>query len=369
MIEQVDSPADVAPTTMAALRAIAGAHSGGYADLATASPVDPTPQHLLDVLAHADPAPGYPSTHGTTALRGTVVDWLHRRRGIEGLGPEHVVPTIGSKEFLGLLPFLLDVRAGETVVVPELGYPAYIDGAAAVGATIVAEDDPARWPDGTRLIWINSPRNPDGRVLTITEMAAAVDRARELDAVLVSDECYGVLNQVGDEQIPSVLHRAVNGGSLRGLLMSSSVSKQSNLAGYRVGYAVGDADLIETIITRRRRLGLIMPKPQQELLQAALADDEHLDTQRRRHRRRIARLRPAVEAAGLQIVGPTDGTYIWATGDEDSWATATRLAEHGVLCMPGGIFGSAGNHFVRFAVSISEDRLDQAIERLDALAT
>jgi aspartate/methionine/tyrosine aminotransferase len=182
--------------------------------------------------------------------------------------------------------------------------------------------------------------------------------------VLVSDECYGVLNQVGDERIPSVLHREVNGGSLEGLLMSSSVSKQSNLAGYRVGYAIGDAELVEAIVTRRRRLGLIMPKPQQELLGAALADDAHLDEQRARHRRRIARLRPAVQAAGLRIDGPTDGMYIWATADEDGWRTATRLAERGVLCMPGGIFGRAGDRHVRFAVSITEDRLDQAIARL-----
>ena len=359
---------DERPRTLAELRAVASAHPDGYADLATASPVDPTPQHLLDAITASAPAPGYPSTHGSERLRTAVVDWLRRFRGIEGVGPQHVVPTIGSKEFLGLLPFLLDIRAGDIVVVPELGYPAYIDGAAAVGATIVAEDDPARWPEHTRLIWINTPRNPDGRTLTHADLRIAVDRARAIGAVLVSDECYGVLNEVDGRRIPSVLHAESNGGSFDGILMSSSVSKQSNLAGYRVGYALGDADLIETLITRRRRLGLIMPWPQQALLEAALVDDADVRMQRARHRARIARLRPAVEAAGLQVTGSTDGMYVWATAVEDGWTTATRLAECGVLCMPGGVFGAAGSHHVRFAVSIPDDRLKRAVERLRSLA-
>ena len=356
------------PRTMAHLRTLAAGHVDGYADLATASPVDPTPQHLLRAIAASDPAPGYPSTHGSVRLRTSVVEWLRRYRGIEGLGPQHVVPTIGSKEFLGLLPFLLDIRAGDIVVVPELGYPAYVDGATAVGATIIAEDDPARWPEHTRLIWINPPRNPDGRTLQHADLRRAVDRARELGAVLVSDECYGVLNEVDGQRIPSILHAESNGGSLEGILMSSSVSKQSNLAGYRVGYSVGDPELIEALITRRRRLGLIMPWPQQALLEAALVDDVDVRTQRSRHRERIARLRPAVEAAGLRVTGSTDGMYVWATADEDGWATATRLAARGVLCMPGDVFGAAGRRHVRFAVSIHDDRLEQAVERLRALA-
>ena len=353
---------------MAQLRALAAEHPGGYADLATASPVDPTPQHLLDAIAASPSAPGYPSTHGSVRLRTSVVDWLRGYRGIDGLGPEHVVPTIGSKEFLGLLPFLLNVRAGDIVVVPELGYPAYIDGATAVGATIVAEDDPARWPEHTRLIWINTPRNPDGRTLTHADLRGAVDRARELGAVLVSDECYGVLNEVDGQRIPSVLHAESNGGSLDGILMSSSVSKQSNLAGYRVGYALGDPDLIETLITRRRRLGLIMPWPQQALLEAALHDDADVRAQRERPRARTARLRPAAEAAGLRVTGSTDGMYVWATTDDDGWDTAAKLADAGVLCMPGGVFGAAGANHVRFAVSISDERLEQAVERLQQLA-
>lgn len=356
-----------APAPMSRLRALAAAHPGGYADLATASPVDPPPERLLDALASAPPAPGYPSAHGARTLRETVTAWLRRCRGAGALDPAQVVPTIGSKEFLGLLPFLLGLGPGDTVVVPELAYPAYAAGAAAVGATALPEDDPGRWPASTRLVWLNSPRNPDGKVLSAAELRRAVERARELGAVVVDDECYGVLAADGDTRVPSILLDAANGGSLDRVLMCASVSKQSNLAGYRAGFAAGDPDLVHRIVARRRELGLIVPAPVQHLLGAALADDAHVARQRTLNRDRIARLRPAVEAAGLRVEGSTAGMYLWATGDEDGWATAERLAVAGILCTPGVVFGGAGRRHVRFAVTVEDHWLDRAVERLERL--
>lgn len=354
---------------LAALRALAADRGDRYVDLATASPVDAPPAGPIAALTAAS-APGYPATQGTPQLRREVVDWLRRRRGIEGVGIDNVTPAIGSKEFLGLLPFLIGLGVDDTVVIPELSYPAYAEGAFAVGACVVTADFPAQWPEGTRLIWMNSPRNPDGWTLDRAALRTRVDRARAIGAVLVNDECYGILNEGADgARIPSILDPEVNGGSLEGILVCTSASKQSNLAGYRVGVAVGDAAIIARLVDRRRKLGLIVPRPVQDLLAAVFADDAHVDEQRERYRRRVQRLCPAVEAAGFRVEGSRDGMYVWATRDEDGWASAESMARAGILCAPGEVFGSAGRDHIRFAVSVSDADLVQAVARLYALAS
>src|SRR5918994_1055632 len=122
-----------------------------------------------------------------------IVDWRARRRGVHDLTTDQVLPTVGSKELVALLPLLLGLGPGDVVVHPRAAYPTYEVGARLVGAAALASDDPGEWPEGTRLIWLNSPGNPDGRVLDAAFLRAAVVRARELGAVLASDECYAEL--------------------------------------------------------------------------------------------------------------------------------------------------------------------------------
>jgi aspartate/methionine/tyrosine aminotransferase len=206
----------------------ARAHPDGIVDLSIGSPVDPTPPVVADALTRATDAHAYPQTVGTSALREAIVDWYARRRGVPGLTPQNVLPTIGSKELVALLPLLLDLREGDIVVHPRAAYPTYEVGARLVGATPTPADDPAAWPDGTRLIWLNSPGNPDGRVRDAGFLRAAVSRARALGAVLASDECYAELgwDAPWDAQpIPSVLDPSVTGGDVRGILSVYSLSK------------------------------------------------------------------------------------------------------------------------------------------------
>jgi len=349
----------------AELRRRAVAHPGGFADLATASPVDPTPQVFVDALAAAGGAPGYPLTIGVVELRDAMVNWFDRVRGVT-LNREDVLPTIGSKELLGLLPFLLGLGVGDVVVRPSLAYPAYEAGAGAVGASVVAEDDPAKWPEATKLIWLNSPRNPDGQTLTIAELRRAVDRARELGAVIVGDECYAVLNEVDGQRIPSILDARVIGDDMSQILASYSVSKQSNMAGYRAGMVAGDEQLIAKIASRRRDLGLIVPAPVQQVLSAVLSDDEHVVAQRALYTSRLERLRPAVEAAGFRIQDSKSGLYLWATLGENGVDTAMALADIGVLVSPGQFYGPSGEQFVRFAVTVRDEYLDRAITALQS---
>ncbi len=265
----------------------AAAHPQGLVDLSIGSPVDPTPEVVRRALAEATDAHSYPQTMGTAPLREAIVAWYARRRGVSGLSLDGVIPTIGSKELVALLPLLLGLGEGDTVVFPRIAYPTYEVGARIAGAMPLAADDPADWPVGAKLIWINTPGNPDGRTWTIPELAEASARARELGAVLASDECYAELGWDGPwatERVPSVLDPRVTEGDLTGLLSVYSLSKQSNLAGYRAAFLAGDEGVVSAILAARKQIGLMPPLPVQQAMIAALGDDAHVADQKELYR-------------------------------------------------------------------------------------
>lgn len=363
--------ADYPWDAVAPYAAKARSHPDGIVDLSIGSPVDPTPPVVAQALAAATDAHAYPQTVGTPALREAVADWFARRRGVPGLTPAHVLPSIGSKELVALLPLLLGLGPGDVVVHPRAAYPTYEVGARLVGATPVASDDPGEWPAGTRLVWINSPGNPDGRVWDAASLRAAVRRARELGAVLASDECYAELGWEAPwdaEPIPSALDPRVTDGDVRGILSAYSLSKQSNLAGYRAAFLAGDPAILERLLTARKHLGLMLPQPVQAAMVAALRDDEHVARQKARYRARREILKPAVEAAGFRIDGSEAGLYLWATEGRDAWESLGRLAQAGILAGPGHFYGSFFPDHVRFSLTATDERIEAAAARLHALA-
>lgn len=342
-------------------------HPDGIVDLSIGSPVDPTPAIVAAALADATDAHAYPQTAGTPALREAIAEWYHRRRGVPGLSSENVLPTVGSKELVALLPLLLGLGPGDAVVHPRAAYPTYEVGARLVGAEAVASDDPGQWPSHARLIWINSPGNPDGRVLSTDGLRDAVTRAREIGAVLASDECYAELgwDAPWDTQpVPSVLDPRVVGDDLAGVLSVYSLSKQSNLAGYRAAFLAGDPTLVERLLTGRKHLGLIPPAPVQRAMTVALGDDEHVAAQRALYARRRAVLKPAIEAAGFTIDRSEGGLYLWATEGRDAWESVGRLAELGILVGPGHFYGTHYPDHVRFSLTATDERIAAAAARL-----
>jgi len=347
-------------------------HPDGIVDLSIGSPVDPTPSVVADALRTATDAHSYPQTVGTRALREAIAGWYARRRGVLGLTPSHVIPTVGSKELVALLPLLLGLGEGDTVVHPRAAYPSYEVGARLVGAEALASDDPDEWPEETRLVWLNTPGNPDGRVLSVDELRRAVARARELGAVLASDECYAELGWDGpwaDAAVPSVLDPRVTGGDATSLLSVYSLSKQSNLAGYRAAFLAGDPDIVAGLVTARKHLGLMVPAPVQAAMIAALQDDAHVDHQKALYRARRDVLKPAVQAAGFRIDRSEGGLYLWATAGEDAWTSLGRLAELGILAGPGHFYGTHFPEHVRFSLTATDDRIAQAASRLTASAS
>ncbi|WP_315098039.1 succinyldiaminopimelate transaminase [uncultured Cellulomonas sp.] len=350
----------------------ARAFPGGIVDLSVGTPVDPTPAVVRDALTHAADSPGYPTTHGTPALREAVVDWFARRRGVRGLDPVAVLPTVGSKELVAFLPSLLGLGAGDVVLHPAAAYPTYDVGARLAGATPEPTDHPAaRAGDhDVRLVWLNSPGNPDGGVLGVEELRAVVDAARSSDrpAVVASDECYAELawdEPWASSGVPSILDPRVTGGDLTGLLAVYSLSKQSNLAGYRAAFVAGDPVLVARLLEVRKHAGMIVPGPVQAAMTAALSDDEHVAAQRVVYGRRRGLLRDAFESAGYAVDRSHAGLYLWVrpeSGGQDSWATVADLAGLGILVAPGAFYGDAEH--VRVALTASDDRIAEAAARL-----
>jgi len=349
----------------------ASQHPDGLVDLSIGSPVDPTPEVIRRALAEATDAHAYPQTVGTGDVRRAIVDWYARRRGVPDLTEANVMPTIGSKELVALLPLLLGLGPGDVVVHPRVAYPTYAVGAAVAGATAVAADDPADWPEDAKLIWINSPGNPDGRTWGVEELRAAVRRARELGAVLASDECYAELGWDGPwrtESIPSVLDPRVTDGSRSDLLSVYSLSKQSNLAGYRAAFIAGCSRLVAEILAARKHLGLMPPAPVQHAMAVALRDDEHVAAQKRLYLERREVLLPALVAAGFRIDGSEAGLYLWATEERDAWESMDRLASLGILAGPGHFYGDHSGQHVRLSLTAPLERVQQAAARLASAA-
>jgi succinyldiaminopimelate transaminase len=328
-------------------------------------PVDPTPAVARDALSAAADAPGYPYTAGTAELREAAVGWLARRFGVLALDPAAVLPTIGSKELVALLPTLLGLGRSDVAVVPRLAYPTYEVGVRLAGAEAVPTDGLVELgPAPVRLVWLNSPANPTGQVLPAAHLAKVVAWARERGALVASDECY--LEFGWDARPVSVLDPAVCGDSVEGLLSVHSLSKRSNLAGYRAGFVAGDPALVRELLEVRKHAGLIVPAPVQAAMTAVLRDDAHVEVQRARYAGRRAVLRPALEAAGFRIEHSEAGLYLWATRGEPGWVSVDRLAAIGILVAPGDFYGDAGMNHVRVALTATDERVAAAAQRLAA---
>ena len=356
----------------------AAEHPDGVVDLAVGTPVDPTPEIARTALSAAANAPGYPTAVGGSVVRAAIIEWMERRRGVEDLSEAEVIPTIGSKESVALLPLHLGVGPGDLVLHPRAAYPTYDVGARLVGATPVPVDtdaDPTTWDvaDDARvaIVWLNSPGNPDGHVLDAEQLARIVAWARGRGAIVISDECYAELAWESPwdvEPIPSLLDPRVGGAAGRtGLLSLYSLSKQSNLAGYRAAFLAGDADLVGAVTEVRKHTGMLVPTPVQAALVAALGDEAHMEVQKEVYRERREVLVEATAAAGL-VNDPASvaGLYLWLRGPESmsAYELVGAFAELGIVVAPGDFYGEAGAGRVRMSLTDTDERVEAAAARL-----
>ncbi len=352
---------------LAPLWATAREHADGPIDLSVGAPVDPTPRSVVDALISAADSPGYPPTEGPLALRAAVVDYLARRGGVRCLDVGMVLPTIGSKEAIAQLPAFLGLGSGDLIAIPDLGYPTYEIGALSVGVK------PARYlhalevdTEGVAVMWVGSPSNPEGRMLDAADLQVLVSRARATGTLLISDECY--LDFGWERPAVSILHPDICGDDPTGLLVTNSLSKRSNLAGYRAAFLAGDPVLVKPLLEYRKHMGQMVPLPIQAAMTAALNDDDHVVVQRERYRQRRDVLRPAVEAAGFTVDHSHGGLYLWVRRDgEDCWQMACWLARRGIICVPGEIYGASGSSHVRMTITATDENVSAAAARLSSV--
>jgi succinyldiaminopimelate transaminase len=348
---------------LAPYKATAAAHPDGIVDLSVGTPVDPVPDLIQKALVAAADSPGYPTVWGTPALRDAIIGWAERRLGGRNLTDRHVLPVVGSKELVAWLPTQLGLGPGDTVAYPRLAYPTYEVGARLARAEYLAYDDPTELdPAGLKLLWLNSPSNPTGQVLAKEELARIVAWAREHGVLVVSDECYLELGWEADPV--SVLHPDVCGGSYDGIVAVHSLSKRSNLAGYRAAFLVGDPAVLGPLLEIRKHGGMMTPAPTQAAVVAALSDDMHVREQRERYAARRTALRGALLEHGFRIEHSEASLYLWATRGESCWDTVGHLAGLGILVAPGDFYGPAGAQFVRVALTATDAQIAAAAGRL-----
>jgi len=333
----MDSLPDFPWDSLVPFKELASSHAGGLVDLSVGTPVDPTPEVVMAALRSAADAHGYPQTWGTPALREAVAGWFARRRGVPELNPDGVLPTVGSKELVAWLPTLLGAGPGDVVAFPALAYPTYDVGARLAGASPQPMDSltalgPLTSATTPKLLWVNSPSNPTGQVLGVEHLAKVVRWARQHGVVVASDECYAELDWRGDAAgvdaghdavglstltapgaVPSILDPQVCEGSHEGLLAVYSLSKQSNMAGYRAAFVAGDPALVGRLLEIRKHAGMIVPWPVQQAMLAALTDDAHVGQQKARYGRRRAVLKSALQDAGYRVDHSEAGLYLWTT--------------------------------------------------------
>jgi len=309
-------------------------------------------------------APGYPTAAGTPALRQAWVRWAGRTLGAE-LDDAQVAPTIGSKEIVAWLGTLLGLNSSSTVAIPELAYPTYAVGGMICGAKVVTYRTAADIPSNADLIWVNSPSNPSGEVLGVDELRAIVEVGRKISSPVVGDECYFELGWTADPV--SVLDPRVCGTAQDGVLAVHSLSKRSNLAGYRSGAVLGDSTLVQAIIGARKHSGMLLPSPIQQATIAALDDAEHVAIQKARYSNRRDVLHTALTEAGFTIEHSQAGLYLWATCGQDCMETVNWFATNGILVAPGSFYGTAGDKHVRVALTATDERIAAAAGRLSAL--
>lgn len=269
------------------------------------------------------------------------------------------MPSIGSKEIVALLPFLLQAKQ---ILIPEIAYPTYKVGGILAGAKVTeVAIDATTWPTkDIDLAWINSPSNPTGRVHTDSELISAIEWSRKTGAVIASDECY--LSFPDSKQGKSIL--SLTNGDNNRILAVHSLSKRSNMAGFRGSFIAGDPKLISELLEIRKHMGMMVPLPIQLATAVALGDESHVIQQAERYRNRRKYLRVVLERLGFQIDFSEAGLYIWCTRDEEDWQTVDWFAQRGILVTPGRFYGDKGSRYVRIALTATDEKINEVVTRL-----
>lgn len=351
-------------------------------DLGVGDPDVPTPPKIVDRLAAAAREAGahhYSSYSGIRKLREAFSEWFRDRFAVE-LDPDgEVLPLLGSKEGIGHICFAL-LNPGDEVLVPDPGYPVYTAGATLAGAVprhFPLYEENGFLPDGeslrklvtakTKMLWLNYPSNPTGVVAKVEDYEKGIRLARKGGFVLCHDAAYSEIVFDG-KKAPSILQVQ---GAKETAVEFHSLSKTFCMPGWRVGFAAGNRDVISALARVKTNLDSGIFLPVQEAAVTALREcREDAERIRAVFENRRNRFVGALNGAGWKVAAPPATFYVWMKvpdGADSMGFTSRLLQECGIVSTPGTGFGPNGEGFVRMSLTLPENRLDLAIERLRRL--
>ena len=344
----------------------------------------PTPPHVIAALQKAaeDPANHrYPETEGLPEFREAVARWYERRHGV-ALDPEReVVSLIGSKEGLAHLPLCL-IDPGDLAIGMQPGYPVYEIATMLAGGETLAlplreedgwlprlDDVPDDSAERARILWLNYPNNPTGATADHAFFEHAIAWAKQHDIAIAHDLAYSDVCFDG-YRAPSILEVD---GARDVAIEFNSLSKTFNMTGWRVAMAVGNAELVDVLRRVKSNLDSGVPQALQQMAIAALdGPRDAIDRHNYIYERRRDRVVQVLRELGLQVDPPRASLYVWARlpeAERSSAEFAQRLVEEtGVVVTPGVSYGDAGEGYIRISLTIADDRLEEALERLSGFA-
>jgi LL-diaminopimelate aminotransferase len=361
---------------------------GFIIDFGIGDPTDPTPEVVRSALkAAADDTKvmGYPSALGSERFLDAVKYYMDMRFNVK-VSRQEVLPTYGAKYASFHLPgYFLNPNKGEIALVPNPGYPPYADGATVAGAVpyylnILEENDfqpdferiPKKILKKTKMLFLNSPHSPTGKIYGKEKLKEAVDLCNDNNIILVSDECYSDLYY--EEPPASILEVK---GSDECSLVLNSLSKRSMMTGYAVGFiASKNPDLLEPYAAIQRKSVQGVANVIQYAAAAAFEDDDHPNEMRKTYKQRRDALVPALEETGCTVRKPEGTFFVWAKVPENTTPMAFSeklLLEKGINCVPGNLISKTqdgvnpGKEYVRFALVPGIEKIKEAVSRLEQL--
>ncbi|GAB4405762.1 MAG: LL-diaminopimelate aminotransferase [Thermodesulfovibrionales bacterium] len=348
-------------------------------DLSIGDPDIPTPMHIVDAMKKAVERPAnhrYPSYEGMLSYREAVADWYKRRFRVMLDPQSEVLSLIGSKEGIGHIPFAF-VNPGDVVLVPSPGYPVYPVGTLFAGGesyfmplteannflpdfSAIPEDVMKR----VKLMFLNYPNNPTSAVADRRFYENAVDVAKRYNIIICHDAAYSEIYYDGKKPMSFL---EVDGAKEVGIEFHS-LSKTYNMTGWRIGFAVGNSEVIAGLGKIKTNLDSGVFQAIQEAAIVALnTDDEPLLRIRKTYQDRRGALYDGLKGLGLHLAKPEATFYLWArvpSGFDSSGFVAHILKEAGVMATPGNGFGGPGEGYVRFALTVPVERIREAVERI-----
>ncbi len=343
----------------------------------------PTPRHIIDSLKRAADEPNnhrYPDYEGLLTYRQAAVDWYRRRFGVEFDPRTEVCALIGSKE--GIANFSTAVvDPGDIVLIPDPGYPVYYSGCVFSGGEpyfVALRKDRGFKPDlgaiptevarRAKLLWLNYPNNPTAATVELDFMKEAVAFCLKHDIILAHDNAYSEIAYDG-YRAPSVFGAE---GARECAVEFHSLSKTFSMTGWRAGFVVGNAALVGALGKVKTNCDSGVPQAIQEAAITALegGDGDQLQAYCAIYRERRDLMVGALRSLGLSCEVPRATFYVWAEvpkGYTSVSFTERVLKEAGVVITPGSGFGKGGEGFVRFSLTVANERLREAVERIKAL--